>query len=62
MIFFVRKASDPDTPYYTTEIDMMKMQIIQLYGYGDRVAPKKIWTFTKHFVEWMQKQLIRKAG
>lgn len=62
MIFFVRKASDPDTPYYTTEIDMVKGQIIQLYGYGDRVAPKKIWTFTKHFVEWMQKQLIRKAG
>lgn len=62
MIFFVRKASDPDTPYFTTEIDMIRGQIIQLYGYGDCVAPKKIWTFTKHFVEWMSKQLSRKAG
>lgn len=62
MIFFVRKTSDPDAPFYTTEIDMMRCQIIQLYGYGDKVAPKKIWTFTKNFVEWMQKQLIRKAG
>ena len=62
MIFFVRKASDPDTPYFTTEIDMMRCQIIQLYGYGDCVAPKKIWTFTKHFAEWMSKQLSRKAG
>lgn len=62
MIFFVRKASDPDIPYFTTEIDMIRGQIIQLYGYGDCVAPKKIWTFTKHFVEWMSKQLSRKAG
>ena len=46
----------------TTEIDMMRCQIIQLYGYGDKVAPKEIWTFTKKFVEWIQKQLIRKAG
>ena len=62
MIFFVRKASDPDTPYFTTEINMMNYKIIQLYGYGDCVAPKKIWTFTKHFAEWMSKQLSRKAG
>lgn len=62
MIFFVRKSSDPEIPYFTAEVDMIRYQILQLYGYGDCNAPRKIRIFTKHFVEWVSKQLRRKAG
>lgn len=39
-IFFVRKASEPDMPWYTLQVELMTGRQIQLHGYeNDRVVP-----------------------
>lgn len=36
VIFFIRKAEDPDTPYYTLQVDIKTGKMLQLHGYGNR--------------------------
>lgn len=50
MIFFVRRVSDPETPYITMEVDMKRLRIAQLYGYGDCAAPSDVRRFADKFV------------
>lgn len=54
MIFFIRKQQEPDKPYYTMEIDMKRMVIIQLYGYGDCQAPTGVRDFANKFLRKIQ--------
>lgn len=49
MIFFIRKADEPDKPYFTTEVNVEKRTIVQLYGDHDCRAPKEIWNFVEQF-------------
>lgn len=49
MIFFIRKAEEPDKPYFTTEVNVVKRTIVQLYGSHDCQAPKEIWNFVEQF-------------
>lgn len=39
-ILFIRKKSDPDTPYFTLEIDVKTGKIMQCYGYKNRESYK----------------------
>lgn len=51
MIFFIRKAGEPDKPYFTAEIDVQTGRILQLYGFGDCSAPKEVQAFTEGFAK-----------
>ncbi|WP_089610076.1 PcfJ domain-containing protein [Dehalobacterium formicoaceticum] len=50
MIFFVRRAREPEKPYYTLEIDMENLKILQLYGFSDRAAPPEVNKFANEFL------------
>jgi len=51
MVFFIRKADQPDRPYFTTEIDVENGRILQLYGFADCSAPKEVRAFVEGFVK-----------
>lgn len=36
VIFFIRRIADPDTPYYTLQVDVKTGEMLQLHGYGNR--------------------------
>lgn len=60
MIFFIRKTDKPDEPYYTSEINMTSFVVLQCYGFGDKIAPKKIKDFINEFAMWAKKQISSK--
>lgn len=66
MIFFIRKAAEPDKSYFTAEIDTDTGRIIQLYGFGDCSAPKEVRAFTEGFaravLRWKSGEAERRAG
>ncbi len=51
MIFFVRRAKEPEKPYFTMEIDMRELKIKQLYGFGDCSAPPEVRKFANEFLK-----------
>lgn len=51
MIFFVRKSTAPDKPFFTMEVGMSDFKIKQLYGFGDCSAPKDVRAFAESFVK-----------
>ena len=55
MIFFVRRVTDRDRPFFTMEVDMKKLTILQLYGYGDCNAKKHVKRFAEGFVNALRK-------
>lgn len=36
VIFFIRRIADPDTPYYTLQVDIKTGKMLQLHGYGNQ--------------------------
>ena len=66
MVFFIRKVSAPDKPYFTAEIDTDTGRIIQLYGFGDCSAPKEVRAFTEGFcrkiLRWKSMDIRREAA
>lgn len=50
MIFFVRRISAKEKPFFTMEIDMKNHYIIQLYGKGNRSAPPDVRGFANSFL------------
>ncbi len=66
MVFFIRKAAEPDKPYFTAEIDTDTGRIIQLYGFGDCSAPKEVRAFTEGFcrkiLRWKSMDIRREAA
>lgn len=66
MIFFIRKAAEPDKPYFTAEINTDTGRIVQLYGFGDCSAPKEVRAFTEGFaravLRWKSGEAERRAG
>lgn len=49
MVFFIRRTSQPEKPFFTTEIDMEEGRIRQLYGFSDCSAPKEVRDFVEGF-------------
>lgn len=64
MIFFVRKAESIDTPFVTMEIDMRRIAILQLYGYGDKAPKSEVRKFANAFLQQLAKRekSERRAG
>ncbi len=66
MIFFIRRAAQPDKAYFTAEINTDTGRIIQLYGFGDCSAPKEVRAFTEGFaravLRWKSGESERRAG
>lgn len=54
MIFFVRKADEPDKPFFTAEVNVEKRAIVQLYGNYDCRAPKEIRNFVEQFTKHIE--------
>lgn len=62
MIFFIRKAAEPDKPYFTMEMDVTTGKILQLYGFGDCSAPKDVKAFANAFSQFMHNKKARKTA
>ena len=60
IILFVRKAKEPDKPYFTLEIQPRRNAVTQFYGYSDtpphRIKDKELISFIK---EWAKKHDVR---
>ena len=50
MVFFVRRTEEPSKPFFTMEIDMRQLKILQLYGYSDCTAPAEVRKFANEFL------------
>jgi len=50
MVFFLRRVEAQNKPFYTMEIDMRSMKILQLYGFGDCSAPTEVRQFANEFL------------
>jgi len=50
MVFFVRRIEEPSKPFFTMEIDMRELKILQLYGFGDRSASAEVRRFANDFL------------
>jgi len=50
MVFFIRHIEAPSKPFYTMEIDMWSLKILQLYGFGDCSAPSEVRKFANEFL------------
>lgn len=66
MVFFIRRAGEPDKAYFTAEIDVPAGRVLQLYGFGDCSAPREVRKFTEDFaravVRWQNQEPERRAG
>jgi len=62
MIFFVRKQSEPEKPFFTMELDLNFGRIIQLYGFGDCSAPSEVRKFAEAFAQYTQRKKARKTA
>lgn len=66
MVFFIRRASEPEKAYFTAEIDMNAGRILQLYGFGDCSAPREVRAFTEGFaraaLRWQDQEQERGAS
>lgn len=51
MIIFIRKASAPDSPYYTMEYDIRDRKIRQLYGLKNKSATKEVRSFAEGYIQ-----------
>ena len=64
LICFIRKKSEPDTPYFTMEVDLRndKYTITQIQGYYNRVkADKELERFAQRFVNMIQPKSAKVA-
>jgi|GEM_PF-4839309 len=53
-IFFIRKAAEPDIPYYTLQLNLKKKVIIQNHGYRDDAlmpVPSEVNKFAYYWLE-----------
>ena len=49
LIFFIRKKTEPDAPYYTVEYDVGENHIVQCYGYRHAKSTKELEKFTEQW-------------
>jgi len=64
LICFIRKKSEPDTPYFTMEVDLRndKYTITQIQSYHNRVkADKELESFAQRFVNMIRPKSVKVA-
>ena len=54
MIFFIRKEEEISTPFVTMEIDMQRLIIQQIYGYGDKRPAQAVINFANKFLSLLK--------
>lgn len=62
MIFFIRHADDIKKPYVTMEIDMKRLVIIQIYGYGDKRPNSETVAFANKFLTRLKKDTMARRA
>lgn len=62
LIYFIRKTEKPEIPFFTMELRMDDLQIMQLYGYRDKGAPKEVRAFAESMVRAMKAAARRKTA
>lgn len=62
LIFFIRKKENPEKPFFTMELRMDDLRIMQLYGYRDKGAPKEVREFAESMVRAMKAAKRRKTA
>lgn len=62
MIFFVRRAADIQKPYVTMEIDMKRLVIMQIYGYGDKRPDVQTIKFANKFLNLLKKDVTARRA
>lgn len=58
MIFFVRKAEEIEKPFVTMEIDMRRLVIQQIYGYGDKRPAQPVINFANKFLRLLKNENV----
>lgn len=63
-ILFIRKKKEPDTPFYTVEIDLQTNSIAQCRGFDNEAATKEVKAFVEEFklAKLTKKQRERKMA
>ena len=51
-ILFIRRAEEPEVPYFTLNIDEKRMEVIQNHGRGNCAATPEVKAFTSLFMDW----------
>lgn len=62
LIYFIRKTEKPEIPFFTMELRMDDLRIMQLYGYRDKGAPKEVRAFAESMVRAMKAAARRKSA
>jgi len=50
MVFFIRQLEEPSKPFFTMEIDLRKLKIVQLHGFCNCSAPADVSKFANEFL------------
>ena len=61
-IFFVRKSDCPETSFYTLELDMKTLQVLQNRGKQNCARTPEVEAFEAEWLEYIKSLRIRKAG
>lgn len=56
MIFFIRHENEIDKPFVTMEIDMRRLTILQIYGYGDKRPAQEVINFANKFLTQLKRR------
>lgn len=51
MIFFIRRVTNREKPYFTMQLDMNPLRIVQIHGFGNCYAPPEVRKFVDSFVK-----------
>ena len=62
-LFFVRRITEPDTPFYTLELREESMTVVQNHGYRNSLQTLEVKAFEEKWLKWAKKQKAKaKAG
>ena len=54
-IFFIRRESEPETPFYTLEFDVKSLKVRQNRGYKNCAKTDEVQAFEDEWVEFVKK-------
>ena len=60
-IFFIRHENEPETPFYTLELDIKALKVRQNRGYKNCARTKEVQAFENEWVEFVKKVSAKSA-
>lgn len=62
-LFFVRRVTEPNVPFYTLELREESMTVVQNHGYRNSLQTLEVKAFEEKWLKWAKKQKAKaKAG